>query len=163
MQFSKKATSESGDDDSIRHPLSPKTNSSPRAYSYSQSLISSSSMSRSGGLQKHSHRKHSKPSTIICIVICMICFAIGRLSSTYIYSTSPCIINDSSSITKPIANKYTIGTKKKKKMDISHIKSMRIAAQNLVDMLDAYYNGKEKAEKMMLGSWLSPWEFNSTD
>ena len=93
----------------------------------------------------------------------MICFAIGRLSSTYIYSTSPCIINDSSSITKPIANKYTIGTKKKKKMDISHIKSMRIAAQNLVDMLDAYYNGKEKAEKMMLGSWLSPWEFNSTD
>ena len=93
----------------------------------------------------------------------MICFAIGRLSSTYIYSTSPCVVNDSSSITKLAAhNKYTTGTKKKK-IDISNIKSMRKAAQDLVDMLDEYYNGKEQAEKMMLGSWLSPWEFNSTD
>ena len=116
QQFSKKISV----DDDINHPLSPKTNSSPRASSYTQSSISSLS-SMSGGLQKHGHRKHySRTSTIIWIVICMICFAIGRLSSTYIYSTSPCIVNDSS-ITKPTAhNKQTTGTKKKM-MDISHI------------------------------------------
>jgi len=154
----------SGNDDSISHPLSPKTNSSPRAYSYTRNLLPSLSIGSGGGLQKHGHRKHySRTSTIIWIVICMICFAIGRLSNTYIYSTSPCIINDSSSITKLAAHKkQTTGTKKKK-MDISHIKSMRRAAQDLVNMLKEYYNGKEQAEKMMLGSWLSPWEFNSTD
>ena len=40
---------------------------------------------------------------------------------------------------------------------------MRKTAADLVDMLEEYYNGKEQAEKMMLDSWLSPWELNSTD
>lgn len=85
----------------------------------------------------------------------MICFAIGRISN-YKY-TSPCITSNN---TKPTRKHTSTGAKK---IDLTHIRAMRTAAQDLIDMLDEYYNGKKQAEKMMLGSWLSPWEFNSTN
>jgi hypothetical protein len=50
---------------------------------------------------------------------------------------------------------------------IERLKATREAAQNLVSMLQEYYGGKDQSKKMMLESWLLPWEFdpqtNDTD
>ena len=50
---------------------------------------------------------------------------------------------------------------------LERLKATREAAQNLVSMLEQYYNGVEQSKNMMLESWLLPWEFdpqtNDTD
>ena len=51
---------------------------------------------------------------------------------------------------------------KRTPISIERISSMRTAAKDLIDMLEEYYGGTNNTEKMILGSWLSSWEFNST-
>ena len=50
---------------------------------------------------------------------------------------------------------------------IDRLQATREAAQNLVSMLEKYYNGAEQSNNMMLDSWLVPWSFdpqtNDTD
>eukprot|EP00984_Skeletonema_dohrnii_P001069 scaffold334_cov96-Skeletonema_dohrnii-CCMP3373.AAC.1 len=43
---------------------------------------------------------------------------------------------------------------------IERLKATREAAQNLVSMLEQYYNGVEQSKNMMLDSWLVPWNFD---
>mmetsp|Transcript_21817 Transcript_21817/g.33314 ORF Transcript_21817/g.33314 Transcript_21817/m.33314 type:complete len:562 (-) Transcript_21817:16-1701(-) len=47
---------------------------------------------------------------------------------------------------------------------LERVQNTRQAALNLITMLQEYYGGKEQSEKMMLQSWLQPWDFdNATD
>ena len=47
---------------------------------------------------------------------------------------------------------------------LENVQKTRQAALSLVTMLQEYYGGKEQSEKMMLQSWLQPWNFeNATD
>jgi len=46
---------------------------------------------------------------------------------------------------------------------LDRLQSTRKAAQDLVDMLEAYYYGKPQATRMMLDAWLSPWNFDNPD
>jgi len=50
---------------------------------------------------------------------------------------------------------------------LDRLKATREAAQNLVSMLENYYNGADQSKNMMLESWLVPWNFdpqtNDTD
>ena len=43
---------------------------------------------------------------------------------------------------------------------IERLKATREAAQNLLSMLEQYYNGVEQSKNMMLDSWLVPWNFD---
>ncbi len=44
---------------------------------------------------------------------------------------------------------------------LDRLQATREAAQNLVSMLEKYYNGADQSNNMMLESWLVPWSFDS--
>ena len=52
-------------------------------------------------------------------------------------------------------NNNSFGTK----FTIERVQNTRQAAQELITMLQEYYGGEEQAKRMMLQSWIQPWDF----
>jgi len=50
---------------------------------------------------------------------------------------------------------------KSESFTLERLKATQKAAQDLVTMLEQYYNGVEQSKNMMLESWLLPWDFDS--
>lgn len=46
---------------------------------------------------------------------------------------------------------------------LERVQNTRQAAQSLIDTLQEYYGGKEQSENMMFNSWLTPWNFETTN
>ena len=45
---------------------------------------------------------------------------------------------------------------------LEHIKATRDEANKVIDLLDEYYFGKDKARKMLMEPWLDSWDFEAT-
>ena len=121
-------------------------------------------MRMNGLAKKPSHKMQSMSNILVSlwIISCLICIAIGRISISNFATL--CTSSESSQVAahdgirsnnKPTAIQRT-------PISIERIRSMRTAAKDLIDMLEEYYEGTNNTEKLILGSWLSPWEFNST-
>ena len=85
---------------------------------------------------------------------CLASFSIGRKSNSFTLEIIPLYYYETTTSTKKSSGKL---------FTMQSLRAMRNETQDLVSLLEQYYGGQEQAKNMMLNSWLSSWEFNSTE
>lgn len=73
------------------------------------------------------------------------------------------INNDHAAETTTTTTTTTKPPKPAMKFTMDHLNSMRTECNNLIQLLDNYYFGKDKATAMLLHSYIEPWDFNEVE